>query len=405
MQLLKNNIGIALIALLVTLLIKGYVYVIDPPTSIEMNLPVQVRNLPENLSVTSIIPSRVELEIRGSKSRIDQIRERDFKVIADCSDIEGVESMMIDVKLAQRKPQGVRCTIIPEQVNVVVGRYERKFLAPEMRITGDISENRVISTIEGLPETVKVSGGSQELERLDKVIYELDVEHAEDSWSTDVEFTPVDMEGNPIRFLQVDPDYASITVSLSKHQASRTVPVVPSVTGVPALNYAVISQEVDPLYVQITGSPESIMGVTNVNTSTINITDATESISRSVNLISPKSGIIVEPDSVRVDIEIRQVTAQRTVEVLVDIRGRENGFEYELEPSSVSILIQGPVTKIRTLDLKLVKSTFNVATYDVGTHKVPLNYPDLPSEIALLKMEPMQAQLTVNRIDANSEND
>jgi YbbR domain-containing protein len=389
-------------ALIVTALIKGYVYFIDPPTPLEMNVPIQTRNLIPGLSVSSIVPNRVELLVNGSKSRIERLRERDIKVIADCSRINTEGEHTIKVHLSHSKLQGVRYQIIPETVNISIGKFEQRFFPPEMKITGAMPGNRVISSIEGLPDTVKLSGSINELEKVNNVVYELNVEQTQSAWKTTVTFQPVDINGRLIEHLQTDPESADITVTTSENMGKKSVPVIPIVTGTPAINYSITSQEINPNYVEITGDPEAIQSVNSINTQEIRIEGSTSAITRTVSLTSPKAGIVINPQNVQVKINIGQISSQRSVQVFVEIRGQKENFSYRLDPPRVTIWLQGPVDKLKDLELNLVKATFDASSYGPGVHTVKLPKPNLPSSVAFFDMNPSEAVLSVTERD-NSE--
>ena len=161
---LPENIWIAVGAFLIAILIKGYVWYIDPPTSVDLvNIQVQTKNTPQGLSVSRLIPDHVEIELSGSKSKIDRLRERDITAIIDLAGITDEGEYDIPIKLSQSRFHGISHMIIPENVHVIIGQFEKKFFTPEKVIVGEFIGNKMISRIEGLQDTVEVSGSTSSI--------------------------------------------------------------------------------------------------------------------------------------------------------------------------------------------------------------------------------------------------
>ncbi|MCI0402308.1 MAG: hypothetical protein L0212_02155, partial [Acidobacteria bacterium] len=56
-----------------------------PPVEIGMSVPIEFRNLPNNLAVAGEIPTRVHLRLRGSESRLRTLVPEEVGVVVDMS--------------------------------------------------------------------------------------------------------------------------------------------------------------------------------------------------------------------------------------------------------------------------------------------------------------------------------
>ena len=398
MKVMRENIGLAIVALIVAILIKGYVYVIDPPTELKLTVPVQPRKLAQGLSVSSINPTRVDVDISGAKSKVEKYSERNFTAIADCSKITTEGNYEVDVRLSQSRFRGVNFSLNPSSAYLVIGRSEQKFFNPKAQQVGELKENRVISKIEGLPDTVQVSGSVKFLDLVDKVVYQLDLDQPGDVWNDQVSFMTVDKNGRNIGMLKIDPPESAITVYLRENKVKQLLPVILSTRGTPANDYTVTSQAITPSEVEASGDPAVIATLTNIETEYISIAGATSNISREVNLVSPDPKITLKPAKVAVNITISQALTQREIQdVPLELTKQTSGLIYQVVPSTINIRIRGPLEKLRTLDISLIRPTIDVSVYNAGSYSVTLDSPGLPSEVTLISMTPTEVELTVTK--------
>jgi len=401
---IRENIGLAIVALIVALLIKSYVWFIDPPTKIDLTVPVQPRNLPSGLSVSSTIPARADMTIYGPKSKVEKYTERDFSAIANCSKITSEGHHEVKIYLSQSRLSGVKYYLTPETVHFIVGLYQKKFFDPVSQQIGELKSSQMIAKIEGLPESIEVSGSAKVLERVSKVIYRLNLDRPGDEWTDEIIFMAVDATGTPIDNLQLDPPKATITVFLREHKTRQQLPVVLRVRGTPAKDYAITSQMVDPIQIEAMGEPAVISSLTSIETQAVSVADAKSDIITDVDLIAPDPGLTLQPSKVRVTIKISKVLSRRDIEdIQIELIRRKDGYTYKAMPSSINVRIQGPVEKLSTLDLSLIRPVIDVSIYDFGTYTVTLDSPGLPSEITLISMTPSEVELIVSKPEANHE--
>jgi YbbR domain-containing protein len=396
----NENIWIAVAAFLIAIVIKGYVLFIDPVTTIDLvNMPIQPKNIPQGLSVSRIIPDKFEIELKGAKSKVDKFRERDINAIADLSGITSEGEYDIPIRLSQSRFHGITFMIIPETVRVVMGQFEKKFFAPERVVVGEFFGNKMISKIEGLPESVEVSGSITSLSNVKKVIYDLDVSMPGDMLTQQVTYKVIDTNDTEIKNLKVEPANSEIRVYLMDHAIKQRFPVVLKITGTPASEYAVISQEATPLYVEVTGDPTSLKALESVETEPVNIANAKSSIVKTVALVAPAPGTVLSPSEVQVRINISQVTSRREInDIAIEIRRQRAEFKYTLDSPSIDITVQGPVDKLKDLDITLIRQSIDVSKYTEGKYSISLEPPGLPSGVGLVSFKPRTVQLTVESV-------
>ena len=98
----------------------------------------------------------------------------------------------------------------------------------------------------------------------------------------------------------------NITIEMAKE-----VPIVPVVKGKPAKNYIDGVHKVSPNKALITGPPDVIEWIDNVKTQEIDIENANQSVTKTVELNIPEGVRLVEtPENVYVDVIIEKIAVR-----------------------------------------------------------------------------------------------
>ncbi len=134
----------------------------------------------------------------------------------------------------------------------------------------------------------------------------------------------VESELRPFRVIQVTPEEVSFELA---PLASRNLPVVAQVEGIPGLGFQAEEVEIDPTTADVFGPADLVSQVASV-VAVLDITDARDSISTDVSLQAVDqngtviSGVKVDPERATVNQAIRQAGGYREVAVKVETIGQ-----------------------------------------------------------------------------------
>jgi YbbR domain-containing protein len=84
-QLLLHNLGWKLLSLLIALALWIAV-AREPELATSLSVPVEFKNMPDDLDFNSTVPDRVRLEVRGQSGRLSRDNLADLAVVLDLSD-------------------------------------------------------------------------------------------------------------------------------------------------------------------------------------------------------------------------------------------------------------------------------------------------------------------------------
>jgi len=166
---------------------------------------------------------------------------------------------------------------------------------------------------------------------------------------------------------------------------------VPSVTGVPASGSIVAGVSVSPLLVTLTGSSGPLDDAENVVTEEVNITGASQTLTRTVALIPPRGTQLRfgEPTDVVVTVTIVPINRpfQVTVPASVQIIGISDGLLASLSPGIVSVTVTGSSPQLEALSSAQLLGVINARGLGPGTYELEPTF-SLPEGVTLVPPAP-----------------
>ncbi|HYL39226.1 MAG TPA: CdaR family protein [Bryobacteraceae bacterium] len=168
-QLFTRNIGWKLLSLVMAIALWIAV-AREPELATSLSVPVEFKNMPDDLDFNSSVPDRVQLEIRGSSGRLSRNNLADLAVILDLSDARAGERTYTIRNTSLNLPSGVsfyRAT--PSQITLRFDRLLARDVpvqplfvkTPEgYRVQGDSTE----------PAKVRIRGPEERVKAVDHVM-------------------------------------------------------------------------------------------------------------------------------------------------------------------------------------------------------------------------------------------
>ena len=175
--------------------------------------------------------------------------------------------------------------------------------------------------------------------------------------------------------------------------------MIPIVTGNPAEGFSVQQRSSIPDTILVDGPDALLETLLFVNTSPVNITGATESISEEVGIVGLPEGVsVVNPEDVtvevRVAIEDTTNTAQTIPSLPVEIIDLEPGLAATTDPTMVSITIDAPQSVLQSLAASDIKVRVSAANLEPGTYRVELEV-SVPEGVTLVFNDPTTVEITI----------
>lgn len=307
-RILRENIPEKLMALSSAILIWLYVNAERNPTITQrFTVDVEVRNLQNGYESPVVNPAQVTVVLTGVRSHVEQIAPRGIRAMVDATSIgEGKQRLPVQLNLTRDLLQDVQVEIIPPTVQVTLTRRISKEFKLECLFVNTPPEGYIYLSPIVFPETAVVSGPRERVNQVQRLIVNAVPDKVGGEIDDDVTIVAVDGANNPVSGVTIRPSHARVVLKLTPVSLTKTVLVTPVWKGRPDPSVAIEEIAIEPRTVVISGKPEVLARVHNVETEPIDIDNLTSDFSRNMALRAVE-GVQLSTSSVRVSVRVRRL--------------------------------------------------------------------------------------------------
>ncbi|MCX7925525.1 MAG: CdaR family protein [Fimbriimonadales bacterium] len=301
---LLEKIGALVTAILLALYVQSQLH---PVIERVYETPIELLNTPPNYEVRLDTGARMRVLVRGVKELVEQTRAEQIRVSVDLSRAKPGENRLplrIDYPAEWRD----RLTVEPERpfARVILEpRLSRQFPV-RVNLTGIPDLQEVLAEAIPEPSSVRITGAASQVRRVRSVMVNFDMTGLQGDLEIETAPTPVDEKGEPVLNVQKIPAEVRLRVRLIPQPTSKTVPVSPRLDDLPPFPYRVIWFSVEPVSVQLRGSPSRLAQINVIETTPISLRNKTSDTEIRVPLKPPAGVEIVGTREVTVRVRIQR---------------------------------------------------------------------------------------------------
>lgn len=299
----RNN-SIKLLSVLLAVVLWVYVSNEQNPVREKiLNVNLEHTGPAQNLVITGAPPESVRVRVQGNPNQLANLAPGDFKAVINIPE-EKTGDLALPVNVSA--PAGLRVTqVSPEEVRISVDHLVERQVTVAVSLRGTPAQGYTALTPVFQPGTVIVRGPARVVNEISQAAAVVDVQSAD----KDVEKTlPVNV-GPSNSNVSLNPSTVRVVVPIVNAVASRTVPVLPQVTGNPAGGFTVKRSFTEPASVQIFGPADVLSTISNIKTEPVDIKSIDKNLIKDVGLVSPQGVTGVQPGQVKVQVELNKVEA------------------------------------------------------------------------------------------------
>jgi YbbR domain-containing protein len=395
-ELLKRDSIVKILSVIFAIIL--WYFVLDstnPVEWVDLNLPLSVEN-EDTLKAKGIIikdsnfPRTVSVRLKGRKNKINTVSQNDFEAILDLAKINEPDTrhLQIDVKY-----QGVDVFnykggiyfqgITPRHVDLELEKVGENSFPVKVITTGTPRENYKVISVNAVPGTVSIEAADEIVDSIGEVCVYVDINNMSNNMVRKLECVVYDGNGEEIVELI---GKLSVDVSI---EFAKEVPIVPTVIGRPARNYADGIHKVIPEKALIAGVADTIELIDNLKTEPIDIENMSATTTKIVNLVLPEGIRLVDTQrSVYVDVVIEEVSVKEITfdkdDVLIENAHASNSFKCEVLNENIKISITGIRQEIEKITKDNLRLSVDIKGLGEGNYKRPLKVV-LPDTVKLLE--------------------
>jgi YbbR domain-containing protein len=165
-----HNIGLKLVSLLLAI---GLWTVVarDPIAEVEMKVPIEFHNLPDNLEIDSASFTEAQIRVRGPERVVHRLQAADLHAELDLASVQPGERTFDLTNRQVHVPQDLEVVqIIPGQFHLSFDNRETRTVEVRPRVTGNFASGMRVKQVTADPSSVMITGPRRRVEAVEDAI-------------------------------------------------------------------------------------------------------------------------------------------------------------------------------------------------------------------------------------------
>jgi YbbR domain-containing protein len=359
-------------------------------------VPIRYQGLADNLTILGDPPETARVTLRAPESTWEALSADDLQLVADLTSLqEGTFELPLQVSLVRRPAQIL--VVEPDRVRLTLEPSASLTLPVQIVQQGDPAVGYRVESIVAAPTTAVVRGPASLVARVRALQGRVSIGARRENLQEDVELEAVDADGGPVLGLTIAPRSVRLLVFLEQLGGYRTVAVVPITQGQVQTGYRVTNLTVSPTLVTVvSANPEAVDLLPGyVETEPIVLSGASSTLEEQVRLSLPEGFTVVGEESVLVQVSIAPIETSITITRRLEWEGLAPGLTATASPSSVSVILTGPLLTLDQLRPEEVRVVVDLTGLGLGTHQVTPLVVDVPSQVVVGSILPDVLEVTL----------
>lgn len=396
-EFLKKDLIYKIAALFLAILLWFFVTNLKNPVDERtISVPLSYHGLKEGL-VIGEKPDHLDVRLRGIRSLLNPLTEKDIKATVDLSEAKlGESSYLVNVTT----PPGIELVQIKQGYTVLlkVDAILMRQLAIQVEVLGSVADGYSSYDPVVTPSTIVVRGAKQILDRLETAQVTIDLNQAKDNLVLNPPVNLLDTDKNPVSpgNLEISPATVQVFVPVIQNIPTKTVPIKPELVGTPKEQWRVARVVLEPETVKITGPYEKLAAIDHVLTQPIDTQGIEQNLATQVGLVPPEGVSLLYEPAVKVVVHLEEAPIAKIIEgVVIEAQNQPEGVTVEINPHAVNITVQGSRKIIDTLTPENLKGVVDLKDLTPGTYQLEAMIK-APSDVQVTKVTPNMIDVAIS---------
>ena len=277
----------------------------DPEIEDSYTVPLTMSNAPYEFIALCDVKT-VTLDTRAPRSNFVKYDANAFRVYAN---LEGLGEGEHQITPRVIMPQGFELVETkPDLVKVKLDPLIERQMPIELRTTGNVSQDAVVTDIQKSLETVTVVGPKSFVEQAAKVYGNVNLNNNASSFEVQIPMNAVDAKDNVIARVRVVPSVITVSVDIESGVKKRIVPIIPELSV--ADGWELTKVNVEPAQMEIVGAESAVNSIITLRTEPFVVQTGQRFFKGSLRLLVPE-GVSVRNTEVSVSAEVVRKTVMR----------------------------------------------------------------------------------------------
>lgn len=346
----------------------------DQTRTLESPVPVEIIGQSSNLIFSDSIPKEVEITLRAPDSvwKVIDADSKAVRVILDVSGLStGSHTVDLQVQIDARPVQIV--SVAPKTVDFTLEPLITKSIAVDLNILGEVSVGYQVGESKLEPGSVLVAGAQSQVEKVSRANIAVDLDNQREGIDQTFKVELLDVDGEKVEGVSVTPETIHVTLPVSQQGGYRDVAVKVTTLGRVATGYRLTDISVFPPVVTIySADPALVNSLPGVlETQPLDLQNVQEDIATRVKLSLPPGVTVIGEQTVLVQAGVSPIESSVTISSeRIEIVGLDSELNVQVSPTSVDIILSGPLPLLETLTRQSIRVTVDLTGLSAGTYQL-----------------------------------
>ncbi len=358
-------------------------------------IPIEVRGVPaDRMAAYGAENSKARVVLRAPRSIWQILQVEDIHAYVDLSAASPGKNISVPVIVEVLRGPAQVVEYSPQEITLSLEPLAEKDVPVLVVIDGTPALGYVARPPTYVPQAVTVRGPESRVAEVVRAQLRVSVKEQRQNVIGDLAAQPVDQAGNVVAYVEIIPKSISVNVPIEQLGNIRDMAVRVIVLGDPADGYRVASVTVDPPIVTVIGRQDVIQQLPGyLDTDPVLLNGASASFTATVGLQLPEGLSVLLTPEVLVEVTLEMQESKVTVPAEPEVLGLPTGYNVELQPARLRLVLAGPYTAIKDLDIDTVKVSVDVDGLAPGRHTLT---PTITLPDPLIRIESVLPQPTLS---------
>jgi YbbR domain-containing protein len=374
----------------------------DETQILPSSIPIQYVGQDSSLALKGTVPEQVQVTLRAPHSIWEKLTSGEAPVYAvvDLTGLgSGTHSVEVQIQIPIRPVRIV--SVIPQNIDFTLEPLVTKTFPVEISFTGEPAIGYKAGDAVLDPASVVVSGPASVMALVKQLRAVLDVNGARQSIDTSLPITASDNDNMPLSGVAIHPDMVNINLPLIQQVGYRDLAVKVVTIGRLTSGYNLKNIASSPLIVTVYSDDldliDSLPGY--VETAPLDLSGASGNIDANLSLNLPSGVVLIGDQTVSVQIEIIPIEGSRPVSYRpVEVVGLAAGLTAQLSPTTVEVLLSGPLPALNSLLVSDVHVRMDLTGLSAGTYQLTPTVSIANTEVTVQSILPGTVEVILTNV-------
>lgn len=340
--------------------------------------------LAENgLIVTNVNANTVSMRFSGSRKIVTKLDNTNVTVSVDLSSIVSSASTSNGTGVFQLSykinyPTTINSSSITasdasyDYITITVEKVEEKSIPVKGTYTGDVAEGYQADTMEFDPDTITVSGPESVVDQVAYAWVNVERDNLSETLQEEMNVVLMDADGKEIKSDYLTLSQSAVLVTLPIVTVKDVALTVTFIDG-NSVTAADVSYTVSPETITISGDPEVMKDLNQINLGTIDLKDFAQSTTKTFSIPIPNNVTnVTGKTTATVTVNINGLDTTKLTATNIQVKNVPTGYTADIVTASMDVTIRGTtdaISQVTASNIRIVADLSEIGN-SIGTFSV-----------------------------------